>query len=282
MGKDKKAELLSREESCLVYATIIGNANEIQNVACKVYFPERTHEKPYLLFKPSRSDAARMTGLFNGAFKANIIGLDNELQTTMLAPEVYFSENSTKYWGSDISESTILGEPQNLHIIEHLKSRDKPDRTLVEFWVSPNSFITPWMRQTSSYTGAITQKRLEKCEFTIKGGTVLKFDKHFKSKTLKNHDLVQWSHLIARFEIDIPAVELVTIKNELLQDIDDFLLLVSVASRRRTACLGWSAYDKYSITKFYRGNYTFPDVHEEVNSNDVVVDIRDFEGIPGT
>jgi len=277
MGKGKKAELLRREENCLVDATIIKNSKEIKNVACKVYFPERIHEKPYLLFKPSRTDAARMAGLFNGAFKADIIGFDKEIQTTMMAPEVYFSENSTKYWGSDISESTILGEPQNLHIIDHLKNHDKPDRTNVEFWVSPNSFISPFITQTSSYTGAITQKRIEKCEFTIKGGTVLKFDKHYKSKTLKNNDLIQWSHLVARFEIDMPAVELVTIKNELLEDIDDFLLLVSVASRRLTACLGWTAHDKYSITKFYRGNYSFPDVHKEVNSNDVVVDIRDFK-----
>jgi hypothetical protein len=277
MVKSKKTELLSREESCFVSATIIVNGIEIQNVACKVYFPERTHEKPYLLFKPSRTDAVRMTGSFKGVFKANIIGLDKELQTTMVAPEVHFSENSTKYWGSDISESTILGEPQNLHIIDHLKNRDEPSRTNVEFWISPNTFISPLISQTSSYTGEIKHKRLRKFEFTIKGGTDLKFDKRFQSKTLQSRDLVQWSHLIAHFEMDKPAIELVNIKDELLQDIDDFLLLVSVASRRRTACLGWTAYDNNSITKFYRGNYSFPDVYREVDLNDVVVDLQDFK-----
>lgn len=277
MRTDKKTNLMSREENCLVDATVIVNDVEIKSIACKVYLPERTHEKPYLLFKPDRVDAVRMTGSFKGSFKADIMGLDKELQTTFVAPEVYFSENSTKYWGGDISESTILGEPQDLHKIDYLKNRDTPTRTHVELWISPNSFITPFILQTTSYTGEITQKRVRECEFTIKGGTLLKFDKRFKSKTLQNHDLMQWSHLVASFEIDLPSVELVTIKNDILQDIDDFLVLVSFASRIRTACLGWSAYDKHSITSFYRGNYTFPNVHKEVDLNDVVIDIQDFE-----
>ncbi len=282
MRNDKKANLMSREENCLVHATVIVNDAEIKDIACKVYLPERTHEKPLLLFKPNRVDAVRMTGSFKGTFKADVISFDKELQTTFVSPEVYFSENSTKYWGGDISESTILGEPQDLHRIDYLKNRDTPARTHVELWISPNSFITPFILQTTSYTGEITQERVRECVFNIKGGTLLKFDKRFKSKTLQNHDFVQWSHLVASFETDTPSVELVTIQNDILQDIDDFLVLVSFASRLRTACLGWSAYDKHAITSFYRGNYSFPNDYKEVDLNDVVIDIQDFENFMET
>lgn len=276
MGKSKTFELLNRAESCLVHATVKVNDKEIQNVPCKVYLPERTHEKPYLIFKPSKYDAARIAYSYKVGFNANISDSNHELQTSMFASEVYFSENSTKYWGSDVSESTVLGTPQDLHVIDHLKNHDKPDKTNVELWISPNSFITPFIIQTTSYTGEITQERVNECQFVIKDGTILKFDKRFKYKTSNNKDLVQWSYLVGCIEVEMVAIELVTIKDDLLQEIDDFLLLVSLATRTRTACLGWTAHDKNSITKFYRGKYSFPDIHKEIDFNDVVVDIEEF------
>ena len=277
MKNSKKPELSQRRENYFVHATVIVEGQEIQKVPCKVYLPERTHEKPYLLFNPTKTDAVRMTGSYKVEFVAKVIGLDGELQATLTAPVVYLSENSTTHWGSDVSETIIIGEPQDLHIVDHLKGDGPPGEASVEFWVSPNEFLTPCISTELSYTGDIKQKRVRESEFVIKDGMRMKLDKRFVYKTLGNSDVVQWSHLVACVDIARPAIDLAAIKDSLLEDIDDFLVLVSFACRRRTACLGWSAYDKTAVIKFYRGNYSFPDVRKEFDSNDVVIDITHFE-----
>jgi hypothetical protein len=66
---------------------------------------------------------------------------------------------------------------------------------------------------------------------------------------------------------------------ELLPLIDDFLLIVSLASRTRTACIGWEAIDSRCITSYYRGEFAFPTGDSEPSYHDGLVrgnDFRDF------
>ncbi|WP_432741492.1 hypothetical protein ABXJ76_14785 [Methylobacter sp. G7] len=272
----KKSEL-GREENHLVKATLIVNDTKISGVPCKIYLPERIHEKPYLILKPSKDDATSLMVSHKGALQANVVGFNNEIQISFEAPEVYFSGSFTKYWGDDISDNTIPGEPQDLHLIQYFKADESPEKTRIVFWVSANPVLTPFMSQISSYTGDLEYKRALNVEFTLTDKIKLVFDKHFRSKTAKNGDFIQWSFLVACAEIDSPAADAETIKKEVLPDIDDFLLIASFAARQRTACLGWAASDQKSQTTFYRGNYVFPHVDRDVDRNDTLIDISNIE-----
>ena len=181
---------LSRDEVHLVKATLIVNGAEIKDVPCKIYLPERTHEKPHVVFKPSRHDAARVMGAHKGAFKAVIYGFDKEIQTTFEAPEVCFSGGGTKNWGDDISETTTPGEPQDLVVIHPLRNYEEPQKTHVIFWFSPNKFLTPCSICSMSYTGKVDYEWVRTIEFTINEGVNLNFQKHFRSKSTPNGDLL--------------------------------------------------------------------------------------------
>src|SRR4030042_4363564 len=268
---------LNREEDYLLKATLIVGDTEINGVPCKRYLPERIHEKPYVLFKPSKHDANQIMASYKGALKATIYGFDKEIQTTIEAPEVYFSGGSTRYWGDDISETTIPGEPQDLHIVEHLRNDQSRNKTHIVFWVSPNKFLTPFMICSNSYTGEIKCERVRELEFTIKDGQRLVFEKHFRYKTEKNHDLVRWSFLVACTELDIPANDAETLKNGITKDIEDFLIVASFAAKQRTACLGWTAADKDLYATFYRGNFTFPQPDYNISLEDGIIDIKYFQ-----
>lgn len=78
MGKPKHPAL-NREENHLVKATIIIDGAEINDIPCKIYLPERTHEKPYLVFKPSKVDGVRAMSARKGGFRADIYGFDGKL-----------------------------------------------------------------------------------------------------------------------------------------------------------------------------------------------------------
>lgn len=276
MKNTKKPEL-NREENYLVKATLIVNGTEIKDVPCKIYLPERNHEKPYLIFKPSEEVADKITCSHKCSLKAAIYGFDKQIQTSIEAPEVYLVDSISKQWADDISETTIHAEPQNLHVIDHYANPDDQEKTRIVFWISPNEFLTPFMMRSSSYTGEIKYDRVGNIEFTVKDGFKLVFEKHFSSKTAKNKDLVQWSFLVACAELNDPAHDVERLKSNTLKDIDDFLLIASFAARKRTVCLGWTATDKNSHATYYRGNYTFPESRDDGSLYDGLVDNQDFE-----
>ena len=275
--KDDRKQELQREENHLVKASVIVDGFEINNVPCKIFLPERIQEKPYVILKPSKEDADRIMGSHVGKLHAIVYGFDKEKALTIEAPEVYFSGSSIKYWGDGISDSTIPGEPQDLHIIRHLGANDNAQPTQVVFWISPNRFLTPFMQSSSSYTGDLKYDRIRNAEFVMKKKVKLVFDKHFRSKKAENDDFVQWSFLVACAKLEIPADDADALKKDILPDIDDFLLIASFASRQRTVCLGWSASDQNSYATFYRGNYAFPHTDGDSNLDNGLIDIRDFE-----
>lgn len=268
----------SRKEDHLVRATIKVKGSKIAGVPCKIFLPERIYEKPYIILKPSIEDAGILTTISKCRNLFSIVhGFDGKKELTIEAPLVYFSGSSTKHWGSGISGSTVPGEPQDLHIIQHRNDNTDGEKTNIVFWVSPNSFLTPSLSLTTSYTGDIECDRVSSVEFLMKNKTKLIFDQHFRSKKSDNGDHVQWSFLVASADVEVPAVDVSTVKTGILADLDDFLLIASFAARQRTACLGWSAIDRSSVTTFYRGNYVFP---KDDRSNDIdsgVIDINDFE-----
>ena len=275
--KNRKKPEVNREENHLVKATLVVKHTEINGVPCKIYLPERTHEKPYVVFKPSKEDAHKIMGSHKVALKAAIYGFDKEIQTTIEAPEVYFSGGFTKHWGNDISETTVPGEPQDLHVIHHLRNHEGQEKTHIVFWVSPNKFLTPSMICSNSYTGEIKYELIRNLEFGIKDDVQIVFEKHFNSKTGKNGDLIQWSFLVACADLKVPADDVETLKTNILPDIDDFLLIASFAARERTGCLGWTATDKNSHSIFYRGKYTFPKGNDDSSMDYGVIDIQHFE-----
>jgi hypothetical protein len=277
--RDRSRPELGREENYLVRATMIVNGAEIANVPCKIFLPERIQEKPYIILNPSMEDQTRIMASHKGALHAIVYGFEKEKELTIEAPEVYFSGSSTKYWGDSLSDLSIPGEPQDLHIIRHLKAAENAQHqhTQIVFWISPNIFLTPFVSSSRSYTGDIKHEKLRDVEFVMKNEVKLIFDKHFRSKTVENGDLVQWSFLVACTELNIPADDVVTLKDNILLDIDDFLLIASFAARQRTACLGWTASDNNSYTTFYRGNYVFPDLDGDNSLHNRLIDIKDFE-----
>jgi hypothetical protein len=269
--KSRKKLEPNLEENYFVNATLTVKGNEISDVPCKVYLPERNHEKPYVIFNPLQGNAEEIMSSHEGELRASIYGFNKEIQTTIKAPKVYFSEKITKYFGGDTHGTTFSGEPQDLQVIHH-RNRKNQEKTDIVFWLSPNKYLTPLMNCIKSYTGEVKYMRGEPFEFIIKNDAKIVFDKHFSYKTAKNGDLIQWSSLVACTTLNIPADDVETLKTNILSDIDDFLLIASFAVRERTACLGWTATDKNSYSTFYRGNYTFPEVNVDA-MDDGVIDI---------
>lgn len=264
------------KEDYFVEATVILDGNKIKNVPCKVFLPERINNKPYITLKPSSGDSVILTSLWRAELKAEVYNLDKKLQLIIESPEVYFTGAQTTHWGHNLTETTISGDPQDLRIIRVINNTNLDKKTFLTLWVSPNKLLSPFLSQNVSYDGTVEHKCVRQLFFEINDNVKHEFIKNYRYRTEENDDLIQWSFLVSSCQIDIPAIETDIIKNSILEDFDNFLLISSFASRERTACLGWEACDSHHFVQYYRGNYVFPEI-ESSNSNNELIDRYDFE-----
>lgn len=276
LKKDEGVKQHERAEDFLVHAKLKVQGQIIDNILCKIFLPERITDKPFLKFKPTADQYAQLTTSHEGSFEAELIGFDKKVEVSLDAPNVYFSGMVTKYWGPDFSESSLNGEPQNFHVIRHLTSNENPRKTSLTIWISQNPMLGPAMSKMSHYDGNIEYKRFRQLEFSLSSEINIKFDRHFKDKIIGENESKQWSYLVACTDIDIPAREVIALQNKIFEKLDALLIVASLASRTRTAWVGWQACDHQVTTEYYRGNFTFPTGKSEPSFDQGLVEAKDF------
>ncbi len=260
------------KEDFYVQANLVVGGEEIPSIPCKIYLPERIEGKPRMEFRTQD----KLIAPFKCGVRAEIKGFNGRKEVSIESPEVYFEKTTTVHWGPELSETIFIGDPQDLRVIHYIHKPKDSHKTNLVLWISPNNMLSPSIIMTKSYRGAVRSKRIHQFKFVIGQDIRITFDKHFRYKKVDNNSQLQWSFLVACAHIDIPAHEVNILKEKLLPDIDDFLLIASLGSRTRTACLGWQASDGLSATTYYRGNYSFPTGESEPSLNQGLVCKRDF------
>jgi len=266
------------KEDFFVQATLDVSGEKVEGVPCKIYLPDSTMGKPVFWFRPSKTQYDILERIRSCSFRASIDGFNQKNEAKFFSPKVYFSSKSTRHWGPKFSESTFKGEPESLKVVETIGSKDEQEanKAFLNIWISPNSILEPLLISKSSYLGDIKYDRIRQISFTITDKLSVTFDKHFKTITQENRNLKQLSYLVACAEVDLALIEDVNFEDEILAPIDNFLLVASLGSRTRTACLGWKASTNKQIIKFYRGGFSFPSGKSEFLINCAFPD--DFRG----
>ncbi|MBL0379094.1 MAG: hypothetical protein N839_0005245 [Desulfofustis sp. PB-SRB1] len=256
----KSESISERKEDFFVQASLDILGKEIQEVPCKIYLPESTMDKPYFWFRPSKIQFDILSKTNKTSFSAVLDGFNSKKEVTIISPEVYLSSKSTRYWGPNSSESTLKGEPQNLKVVQVINLADKieSNRGFLNIWISPNSLLEPILMPQYHYHGDIKYDRVGQIEFEISENLIVTFDKHFKTATQKNGDLKQSSFLVGCAEVDSLQINDTKYENEIMSLVDNFLMVASLGSRTRTACLGWEIFTNNHIVKFYRSEISFP------------------------
>ena len=275
--ENHEAKSLERKEDFFVYANLKVVNKKIDKVLCKVYLPEHILQKPLLKFKPTKEQFQQISSYYEGSFEAVVTGFDKNVEVSLSAPNVYFSNMQTKHWGPEFSESSLTGEPQHLHVVRHLKSHEKHQKTSLTMWLSPNPMLGPAMTIMPHYDGNIKIERVRQLNYRISENITVKFDKHYKHKKSDDNTTIRWSYLVACMNVDIAADDLDNLNKCVLSRIDALLTIASFGSRTRTACVGWQASDNKVLTQYYRGDYTFPTGKSEPSFDQGLVWLKDFE-----
>lgn len=229
---------------------------------CGVFLPERLTDPIKLHFQPTPKQA-------NLVDFARLAAPSHELSfsATTRAGGRRIRFSADRLWCSDIGSghhdgipfvTDFSGEPTDFHIIHFgLTTGARPEGT---FFLTKNILINAAMTIMRSYTGTVKVRRICRPRFSLRSGVRLAFTKHFRYRQGEHGETISFSELVAGFQtrkLDISAVS---------EDLDNFLLLTSFATRHRCVCMGWAyTNSRGDLVMHYRRDIAIPKRERDIN-----------------
>lgn len=269
-----------KDEDYRLSVSIFHNGSTIYNVLANIYLPVRLSDPIEIRFLPTKDQYGAVSSMYEFGIKGEIKNIAGIATGKIEANKVQISTSHRKYWGKDDTDNLTIARPVDLRVIRYLNSDSSSDsdkqKVHKEYWLTPSSMLRPQMSIDHSYTGDTKVRRLRPLKFTVGGKHKYVFDSNFHTSINENDDAITWDELVARTEIKSDAGVREEYDNSTFGDIDDFLLLVSFAERRRCICVGWEGIDSTKIVNFYRRNLSFPKKKERDSYPGNLIELRDF------
>ena len=274
-------ELSTRKEDYLIDLKITPHSDAgpvvLERVRSKIYLPRKIADSISFAFHLDREQYQAFE-----QSKLRIFSIEGEhniadLRTRFSADKVYVVNLSATHWSGEITDAVCVAEPLTLKK-EHFRSRDESQptpKTYTRFWLTPNRLITPAQSISRSYTGDVQITTVWKLEFVLENGLPLTFTNRYCYSDAGEDETVSWSELVAEYELEGTAQSFEEGYN-VLDDLDDFLRLSSLAARHSCVCLGFdlSTTEGY-LVDFYRRNVAIP--NPKANRYDELIDIAHIE-----
>jgi hypothetical protein len=194
----------------------------------------------------------------------------------VLATEVWVTKAlSTGHIGDIKFHSEFSAEAGELEI-RHFTGRKVRHITVDRgtFWLTPHPLVNAASVVKRSFTGSVRVELVTRPRFTLKAGAVLNFRKHYRYVKHNDGEILSFSELVAELhlkgkyrESDVPSI---------IADLDDWLLLASLAARHRCLCMGYEYAGTEVFVRRYRRMCSLLRSKETVSANDTLIDIRPF------
>ncbi|OGU74924.1 MAG: hypothetical protein A2V93_04215 [Ignavibacteria bacterium RBG_16_34_14] len=101
----------------------------------------------------------------------------------------------------------------------------------------------------------------------MESGLKLTFDTYYKYENIKDY-IKSFPYSVAEYKTNIDPEKI----NEIILEIDDFLLLVSLALEKICLCTGWVAYSNSKIVRYLRRDRTIPDRDTKRSYSDYLIE----------
>ena len=261
-------------------ATVQSPGETVRRVLCRLWRPRQMTDWIRLAFYPTARQAEHHFKDPNPfSLKGRIIG-ESGHTVTIRATEAWVESIPTRSLGKKRRETVFLADPIDLQILVRMRPDKKtpgPMKAYINYVITPApKELSPFTVMTYMGNGAVQARTARRFSFTLKGGRRLKFLKRYHHENRGDED-VTWHELVATEKRSVTLREFGQVDQEHLDELDDFLLLVSFAARFRVVCVGIDAYSESADHfTFYRKNRTVPKATDQ-DTNDAVIDRSDFE-----
>lgn len=259
---------IRRQADHVLKTTIKTEYGTVADVLCRVYLPVSVMARPYLHFEPTPEQLDALTvPEFSVEGKAEWQG-----QSITIRAGTVFTEGWRRNRISPgIVECTLPGEPWDLEIKKERapESESAPIQHGV-FWLTPNKLLSPALLRTASFTGDVNVKTVHETSFLLPRGRV-SFRKHFRHQQTSQGTLSS-SELVAQFDGPLEPALL----GELVDQLDDLLLLASLATRHKCVCRGWHVCTENTENIIYRSRIA-PPKPRTIGEQETLIDGPEFD-----
>lgn len=245
----------------------------VTGVPCTVLLPKRVTDAVVLKFYPSRAQLPRLQA--SPVFSLRGRTRWNDRAYEFRATEVWVGKGPWTGHRQGIAvHSDFSGEPIDFEFRWY--ERRKVRNVRIErgtFWLTPHRLVNAALSLERSYTGAVRVRIVTRPRFTLRTGITLHFRHHFKYVESGADETATFSELVAEFKPKRPLDE--ASLASMIGDLDDWLLLASLAARHRCVCTGYEYSGSRTFVTFYRRNLTLP-TKREVSFNETLIDVPEF------
>lgn len=151
-------------------------------------------------------------------------------------------------------KGNIVKKPYPLPTIE-----EPNEPSHVTFWLTNNRDLLTGRTEISHQDGSIEVESFEPYKFDLLPGVEVTFECQFRwdsNVETGQHD--RRKTLVANVSLPTKGTKPFAVDDSILCALDDFLLLISFATRWNTICLGWNISQWPYLTKSYRHGRTLP------------------------
>ncbi len=154
-----------------------------------------------------------------------------------------------------------------ISITREVEENDRPTAT---FALTGSTLLEPSDIRSASTTGAVTVERGEVFSLKILGECLLRFENVYRFIKADSGLDVTHRELVAR--ADLSGCEGLDITKELLPQVDDLMLVLSLAEGHRRACMGLTWRVGEELTSLYRLNRVMPNSVGKQSINDLLIE----------
>lgn len=230
-------------------------------VPCKLFLPKKVRERPRLILYPD-------PGIWHLLGRASNCELRGSLgeglgSVSINASDVRIGSGNQRRWGDGLDEGYFLCYPKQLRITRNLGKALGKNR--VAFYLTKSLLLSPSDIITNRYDGSVQVKHVKKLQFKLNSNCQLSFQYEYRHRQENQGETISWTELMACADI-VPLPAGIS-PEDLLPQIDDLLLLVSLAEGQRCACMEvvWS--QQGQLIHLFRFDRTFPieNINHSVN-----------------
>lgn len=145
----------------------------------------------------------------------------------------------------------------------------------VRFWLSPNRYLHPHAVITNDHKGNRVVKVLNSLEAKLVDGHKLTFAKAYFWWGSDESEASADFNLVATYSTSESLEEFASTSESVIAELDNYLLVVSLATRARTKCFGWDASAGSEIWSRYLPDVSIPTGYSRPSLNDGLIDRSD-------
>lgn len=244
------------KEGELFVAEIAFGGSRVRDIECRIFFSEAAEEKPKIYLYLSPTNATCLDKAYELSFSAYRAGIDANHRRKVVAPHAFPASIKTSGHGTPHSETIVILDFDEIRIFETWGSQsDREESDSISFLVSKNDLLWPSMLPELLADGSVKMLRHGGVNISLAKNISISFEPRFLLKQTGKGEFIQRAHLVASAQLPPPKDQTAAEINELLSQVDDFLLVASLIEKRRITCFGWQIFSGPNSERFYRGNY---------------------------